>query len=87
MQEHDILKQSPKTLLELHAKIVEELRRRDILQSENTPAGDLAEYLFCKALGWQRAAKVQKGYDATDSKGKRYQIKGRRITPSNPLQQ
>jgi hypothetical protein len=66
-------------LLKLHAEINEQLRARGILRSANNPTGDLAEYLFCKAFSWQQANNSVRGYDATDSKGTRYQIKARRV--------
>ncbi|MCJ9720122.1 hypothetical protein MOV66_02540 [Agrobacterium sp. SHOUNA12C] len=74
-------------LLTLHAAIMEELRSRNVLRSANNPTGDLAEYLFCAAFGWQQAANSVKGYDALDSKGIRYQIKGRRIHLRNKSRQ
>ena len=66
-------------LLALHASVMDELRGRDVLRSENNPTGDLAEFLFCKAYGWTQASNSEKGFDATDGTGKRYQIKGRRL--------
>ena len=58
---------------------MDELRTRDVLRSENNPTGDLAEFLFCKAYGWTQASNSEKGFDATDGAGTRYQIKGRRL--------
>lgn len=60
-----------------------ELRGRGIVRSENNPTGDLAEFLFCHTFDWQRAANSEKGFDAKDQNGKRYQIKGRRIHSRN----
>ena len=37
-------------LLALHAGIMAELRKREVLRSANNPTGDFAEYLFCSAL-------------------------------------
>ena len=65
-------------LLRLHVAALGELRRRGVLHTANTPTGDLAEYLFCSALSWERAAKSQKGFDAIDG-DRRFQIKGRRM--------
>lgn len=67
--------------------ILEELRHRGICRSENIPTGDLAEYLACKALDLKLATNSTKGYDALDAEGRRYQIKGRRLTPRNPSRQ
>jgi hypothetical protein len=74
-------------LLMLHAAIMEELRSREVLRSANNPTGDLAEYLFCAAFGWRQAANSEKGFDATDTNGIRYQVKGRRIHRRNPSRQ
>ncbi|ARS67269.1 hypothetical protein I7G86_19460 [Sinorhizobium meliloti] len=74
-------------LLKLHAAIMEELRNKNVLRSANNPTGDLAEYLFCAAFGWQQAANSEKGFDATDANGIRYQIKGRRIHRRNKSRQ
>lgn len=74
-------------LLKLHAEINEQLRARGVVRSANSPTGDLAEYLFCKAFGWQQASNSVRGYDATDSKGTRYQIKARRVHRRNKSRQ
>lgn len=39
----------------------------------------LAEYLFCRSYEWKQANNSEKAFDAKDCKGKRYQIKGRRM--------
>lgn len=74
-------------LLVLHARIGEELRNRGVVRSANHPTGDLAEYLFCRAFGWQQAPNSERGYDAIGSDGTRYQIKGRRIHRRNRSRQ
>lgn len=74
-------------LLTLHSEIGEELRTRGIVRSANNPTGDLAEYLFCTAFGWQQAPNSERGFDATGADGTRFQIKGRRIHRRNPSRQ
>jgi hypothetical protein len=74
-------------LLALHAAIMEELRARNVLRSENNPTGDLAEYLFCAAFGWTQENNSAKAFDATGEDGTRYQIKGRRIHRRNGSRQ
>ena len=76
----DLKNLSTGSLLGLHAGIMEELRRRCVVRSANNPTGDLAESLFCRAFSWQREANSERGLDARDSRGTRYQIKGRRQT-------
>lgn len=74
-------------LLVLHAQVGEELRERGVVRSANNPTGDLAEYLFCRAFGWQQAPNSERGYDAIGPDGTRYQIKGRRIHRRNKSRQ
>jgi hypothetical protein len=56
-------------------------------RSANSPTGDLAEYLFCKAFGWRQAGQSHANIDAIGPDGRRYQIKGRRITRYNSSRQ
>ena len=70
---------SLRDLLGLHAGIMDGLRRRGVARSANNPTGSLAEFLFCRAFLWEQADNSQRGYDAVDGSGKRYQIKGRRL--------
>lgn len=74
-------------LLAAHTAILNELRDREVLRSANNPTGDYAEWLFCKAFGWDQAANSVKGYDATDAEGIRYQVKGRRLHQLNTSRQ
>lgn len=74
-------------LLAFHARVAEELRARGITRSANNPTCDLAEYLFCKAFGWTQAGNSNRGVDAIDSAGVRYQIKGRRLSQSGGSRQ
>ncbi len=69
-------------LLACHVGALKELRARRVLRTENNPTGDLAEYLFCAAYGWE--LDPGKALDARDRDGKRYQIKGRRLTGRHP---
>ena len=72
-------------LLALYVAVLKELRARRVLKTDNSPAGDLAEYLFCAAYGWE--SEPGKALDATDADGKRYQIKGRRLAGHQPSRQ
>ncbi|MGH0004121.1 hypothetical protein ACQU0X_28955 [Pseudovibrio ascidiaceicola] len=74
-------------LLSLHSSVIEELRGRKVLRSENVPTGDLAEYLFCIAFNWEQCNNSSKAIDATDQSGVRYQIKGRRVHRRNKSRQ
>jgi hypothetical protein len=74
-------------LLALHAHIADELIARRITRSYNNPTGDLAEYLFCNAFGWNQVGKSNAHIDAVAADGTRYQIKGRRVTLQNKSRQ
>jgi hypothetical protein len=74
-------------LLALHGQISDALRTRGVTRSSNNPVGDLAEYLFCKTFGWAQANKSATNIDAIDQQGRRYQIKGRRLTRHNSSRQ
>lgn len=76
----DVTPRSTLELLRAYGAILDELRRRDVVRSANSPISDLAEVLFCRAFGWTRAGGSAAGYDATDAAGVRYQIKARRLT-------
>ena len=74
-------------LLGLYAGIMEELRRRGVARNENNPMGNLAGFLFCAAFSWQQAPNSERGFSASDGRGMRYQIKGRRLHPRNKSRQ
>ena len=74
-------------LLQLHASIIDELKRRDVVRTKNNPVGDYTEWLVAKALNLQLARNSSAGYDGKDVNGIKYQIKGRRITPGNKSRQ
>jgi hypothetical protein len=74
-------------LLRLHGDVLDELRRRAVLRSSNSPSGDYGELLFGRAFGWELRNNSSSGYDAIDAEGVRYQIKCRRLTPANSSRQ
>ncbi|MCY3837693.1 MAG: hypothetical protein OXH09_03420 [Gammaproteobacteria bacterium] len=78
----DVRTLSIRGLLSLQGATLSELRRRGVLRSGNSPPGDFAEYLFCRAFSWNQAPKSEKGYDATDGEGRHYQIKSRMENPT-----
>ena len=83
----DITVLSALELLNLHGKVLEELRTREIIRSSNNPVGDYAEYIYCQAFGWKLADNSEKDADAVGDDGARYQIKGRRMTRHNASRQ
>lgn len=83
---NELVASSTGDLLKLYTKVLEELRRRDVVRSSNNPVADYSELLFCLAFGWAREGNSKAGHDATDG-SIRYQIKGRRQTAHNPSRQ
>jgi hypothetical protein len=67
----------------LQADATNELRRRQIVRTQNNPLGDYTEWLVAKSLNLDLANNSKAGYDAIDSNGVKIQIKGRRITSKN----
>lgn len=76
----DVERLSTRNLLALHAEIARKLRSRGICRSANSPVADYAEWLCSKRLGLTLVSNSTAGYDATDPKGRRYEIKARRRT-------
>lgn len=83
----DIGAAPPRALLVSYVDLLDELQRRKIIRSKNNPVADLAELLVINALGLSLARKSTRGFDATDSRGNRYEIKGRRLTAQNKSRQ
>ena len=79
----DFTKLTIAELLVAHGAVLDELRQRNVIRSKNNPTGDYAEWLVSTKLGLTLETNSAKGFDATDSRGLRYQIKGRRVTPEN----
>lgn len=70
---------STRDLVRRYGEILDELKRRAVIRTLNSPVGDYSEYLFAKAFGWELQANSTSGYDATDKEGIRYQVKWRRV--------
>jgi hypothetical protein len=66
--------------LELHYRVLDELKARGLIRNAGAPIGEYAELLFCEAFKWKQAGRNSNpGWDATDEAGNRFQIKSRRI--------
>lgn len=75
---------TPKALLIYSARIVAELRAREIARTENNPISDYTEWLVSDKLSLRRMPSSKKGFDAVDERtGLRYEVKSRRITQRN----
>lgn len=78
---------SVKELMLLYRQIGNELIGRDVTRTRNSPTGDIAEYLFKTAFGWDLEANSKTGYDALSSVYGRVQIKSRFLTQHNTSRQ
>ncbi len=74
-------------LLRCFADILDELKERKVVRTRNNPVGDYAEWLLTQRLGLLLERNSKRGYDATDTSGKRYQIKSRRLDQTNESKQ
>lgn len=62
--------------LRLEASIVGELRRRDLVRTNNKPLGDIAKQVVLVARGGALEPNSTKSHDVTDRNGRRVQVKG-----------
>lgn len=67
-------------LLQLWAKVMHELRERDVIRSANNPLGDYCEVLVAAHFEVEPIRGSNAGYDLITADGIRVQVKGRRIT-------
>ena len=70
-------------LLRCFADILDELKERKVVRTRNNPVADYAEWLVTQQFGLSLERSSKRGYDAIDQNGKRYQIKSRRLDPTN----
>lgn len=87
MRKFDFSQQSDSELLATYSELMEELRRRQVIRSSNNPVADYAEKVAIERLNLEGVGKEQKGFDAVDAQGRKYQIKGRRLTRHNSSRQ
>jgi len=87
MSKVDFSQQSDSELLATYSELMEELRQRQLIRTSNNPVADYAEKFTIECLGLRGMGKEQKGFDAVDAKGRKYQIKGRRLTRHNSSRQ
>jgi len=74
-----------KKLLLQYNDIIKKLRKKSVLRS-NKLVSDVGEHIVCRKMGLTLAkSKVNKGYDATDKIGKKYEIKSRWNTDWNDV--
>ena len=78
---------TPVELLRQYTAIIDELKSRGIVRTNNAPLGDFTEWLISKMMDLQLAPNSRSGYDAISEAGVRFQIKARRITPNSKSRQ
>lgn len=83
----DLKKRSTRELFALFVAALDELRSRGVTRSTNNPIADYAERLFESGLRLRLVEKSTKGYDAVDKAGRKYEVKGRRVTAHNKSRQ
>lgn len=69
-------------LFELYAGVLAELRARDVVRTNNPPAGDYAEWLMAKAFGALLEKNSKKSYDLMTERQGRIQVKARVVSPT-----
>ena len=69
-------------LLHFYCDVLSQLRHRGIVRSSNL-VGDYTEWLVSTKMGLSLCRNSNAGYDALDSAGVKYQIKGRQLTSKN----
>jgi hypothetical protein len=78
---------SPKELLQLTGKIIDEFSARGITRTRNNPVSGYTEWLVSERLDLTLCGNSEKGFDSTDKSGVEYEIKARRVTPANKSRQ
>ena len=62
------------------AALMRELRKRDVVRTNNNPVGDIAEAVVHAHYGGERGSFAQAGWDVKTSDGERIQVKAMRTT-------
>lgn len=70
---------SVRELLASYVAVLDELRRRNLIRTRNSPLGDLAESLALRAYGGALAPNSEKSYDLLTSDDRRIQVKARTV--------
>lgn len=71
---------SVRELLASYVAILDELTRRGVIRTRNSPLGDLAETLAVRAYGGSLAPNSQKSYDVLTPGNRRIQVKARLVS-------
>lgn len=77
---YDAASRSTGDLLRDWAAVMRELRKRDVIRTNNNPVGDIAEAIVHGHYGGDRASFSQAGWDVRTPDGERIQVKAIRTT-------
>jgi len=66
-------------LLASSVAVIDELLRRGLIRTRNSPLGDLAESLALRAYGGELAPNSEKSFDLWTADGRRLQVKARLV--------
>lgn len=80
---YDAASRSTGDLLRDWAAVMRELRKRDVIRTNNNPVGDIAEAIVHGHFGGERGSFAQAGWDVKTPDGERIQVKAARNTPTN----
>jgi hypothetical protein len=80
---YDPSKRSTGDLLRDWAAVMRELRKRDVIRTNNNPVGDIAEAIVHGHFGGERGSFAQAGWDVKTPHGERIQVKAARNTATN----
>ena len=70
---------SVKALLQIQAQVLAELKSRKVVRGNNSPIGDIAEYLVFQSRGGVLEPNSTKSHDVTDNSGRKIQVKARSL--------
>jgi hypothetical protein len=70
-------------LLASYVAVLDELLRRGVVRTRNSPLGDLAETIALRVYGGTLAPNSEKSYDLTTPNGRRIQVKARLVDPAD----
>jgi hypothetical protein len=73
-------------ILRNYLSCIKKLEKLEIVRTNNITS-ELGEYFACKKLKLTRAKKGNKGFDAIDKKGKKYEIKTRKTNQKDDVKQ
>jgi len=71
-------------LLQLWARVMAELREREVIRSSNNPVGDYCELVVAAHFGVKPIAGSNRDYDLIRDGDIRVQVKGRRVISKSP---